>query len=175
MGLFDLFARTVDCPVCGRAGARKSLFSGVQCPNRDCVNFDSELLFQREGRARTRRDRGPREKLVARAPLTGDYDPGTHAIDVRYTNFLGEEKTFVGDRRTLRRVGRHFSVRVKPTGKRIALALNRIHNVDEVKEATERCPSRREARVLEYHGRRGSTSALYEELREKYPDWSPAT
>ena len=102
-----------------------------------------------------------------------DFAAGVHRIAVRYRNHRDEHKTFGGDRRTLRRRGRHISLNVEPTGRRIALAANRIQNLDEVESALGRLPTPREAQVLAYHARRGTTSERYEALRQKYPDWSP--
>lgn len=61
---------------------------------------------------------------------------GPHAIEIGYRNWKGEDKTFIGDRRTMRRKGRHLSVRVAPEGVRIALSLDRIRNRPEVESHT---------------------------------------
>ena len=47
-------------------------------------------------------------------------------------------------------------------------ALSASHDNRTLYDFARRRP--REARVLAFHSRRGSTSPLYEELREKYPD-----
>ena len=69
-----------------------------------------------------------------------------------------------------------------PTGTRIALDRERIGNLAEIESTLElaereralgRSPTAAERRVLLYHARRGTTSALYERLRQQYPDWSP--
>ena len=167
MGLLDLFARDVDCPRCGTPGARQGLFGGVSCPNRGCDNYSPRQMHERLEMplATPPRDLSP-------VPA-GDFDAGVHRIAVRYRNHRDEHKTFGGDRRTLRRRGRHISLNVEPTGRRIALAANRIQNLDEVESALGRLPTPREAQVLVYHTRRGTTSERYEALRQKYPDWSP--
>ena len=61
---------------------------------------------------------------------------GEHGVEIRYKNWKGETKTFVGARRTMRRRGRHLSLRVAPNGVRIALALDRIQNLPEAEAAT---------------------------------------
>jgi len=183
MGLLDLFARDVACPRCGNPEARKSFFGGVRCPNRGCELFDAALMNEREARRAYRpepaaqadgmqRYRDPRtgRKRVA---VVGEFDPGAYRIEIRYENFRGEAKTFVGDRRTLVRRGKHLSLRVMPTGTRIALDRARIGNVAEVESAVGREPTGRECRVLLYHAARGTTSELCERLRQKYPDWVP--
>jgi len=63
---------------------------------------------------------------------------GANAIEVRYRNWKGETKTFIGDRRTMRRRGRHLTLRVAPEGVRVALALDRIQNLPEVEAAAPR-------------------------------------
>ncbi len=186
MGLLDLFARDAACPRCGNPEARKSLFGGVRCPNRACEFFDAALMNEREARRAyrteraaeaddTRRSRDSRTGWAIQKPLAavGKFDPGAYRIEVQYENFRGEAKTFVGDRRTLVRRGKHLSLQVMPTGIRIALDQARIGNLAEVESAVGPQPTGRERRVLLYHAARGTTSALCERLRQKYPDWAP--
>jgi hypothetical protein len=118
------------------------------------------------------RYRNPRTGEAVYKKVLSDFDAGEYAIEVHYRNFRGEEKTFVGDWRTLRRRGKHVSLQVEPTGTRIALATDRIHNIADVNDALERCPTPKEKRVLAYHEKRGTTSDRCEELRRKYPGWS---
>ena len=84
----------------------------------------------------TRRD----ERHVTPPPVIEYVEPfdtaGEHGVEIRYKNWKGETKTFVGDRRTMRRRGRHLSLRVAPEGIRIALALDRIQNLPEVEAVT---------------------------------------
>src|SRR5262245_56779962 len=142
MSLFDLFAKDVQCPSCGDPTARQAFWGTVRCPNPNCERFSEKLVEQRASAQRT----AEMERAVAagearsyRNSRTGDkiyrkvgnareagFDPATYGIDVNYTNAMGEEKTFTGDWRTLRRRGRHFSLRVLPTGIRIALAIDQI-------------------------------------------------
>jgi hypothetical protein len=119
-----------------------------------------------------RKFRNPRTGEAVYKEVPSGFDPGEYPIEVHYLNFRAQRRTFVGDRRTLRRRGKHVSLQVQPTGTRIALALDRIQNVAEVEEALGRCPTPQERRVLEYHARRGTTSDRCEQLRRKYPDWS---
>lgn len=188
MSLFDLFSKDVQCPSCGDPAARQAIWGTVRCPNPNCERFSEGLVEQRAAAQRTaemKRAVAAGEARVYRNPRTGDkvyklttagsaagFDPAAHRIDVNYTNAMGEDKTFTGDWRTLRRRGRHFSLRVLPTGIRIALAIDKIGNLQDVEQAIEKCPSPYEARVLKYHARRGTSSARFEELRRKYPEWS---
>jgi hypothetical protein len=80
----------------------------------------------------TRREEG----RVTPPPIIEYVEPfdtgGEHRVEIKYKNWKGEMKTFVGDRRTMRHRGRHLSLRVAPEGVRIALALDRIQNLPEV-------------------------------------------
>ena len=60
------------------------------------------------------------------------FDPDNYAISVEYENFRGEQKTFLGDWRSLRTRRRHISLSVAPTGQRITLSQDRIQNLAEV-------------------------------------------
>lgn len=177
MGLFDFLSWNIVCPQCGDRGARQGLFGGVRCPNRACPNFDMGVLMQREesqttpARASPQRP-DPRMGAVAAKPARRAFDPGGFRIEVRYQNFRGEEKTFVGDRRTLRRRHNHLSLCLAPTGQRVAFSRDHIRNLAELDALVSRLPNSRELRVLKFHTKRGSTSPLYERLRAKYPDWA---
>src|SRR5262249_29160509 len=115
MGLLDWFARHVRCSACGHSQAVQSLFGSIRCPNRACANFDPELATTLE-----ERQPGPTGS-VSRNPRTGErvssrprapFTPGDRPIQVRYRNYRGEEKTFTGDARSLRRRHEHVSLRV---------------------------------------------------------------
>jgi hypothetical protein len=108
-------------------------------------------------------------------PLLGNYSPGAGSIELRYKNFMGQDKTFVGDYRSAYIRGRHVVIRVAPTGKRISLNLEAIQNRDEVESrvAGNPRPNPNERRILHYHLKRGSSSRLFEEIRRKYPDYQP--
>ena len=185
MGLFDLFTRKVHCPWCGNTGARKGLFGSPKCPNRNCNFFDADLVHEHEQTQReeeneaavaagkARRYRNPRTgEAIYKNVTNAGFDPGAFRIEVQYRNFRDEQKTFVGDWRTLHRRGKHISLQVVPTGIRIALAVDRMQNAAEVEAALNRCPMPQDRRVLNFHTRRGTTSPLCEQLRRKYPDWS---
>jgi len=103
-------------------------------------------------------------------PATGG-EPFANPIEIQYVNFQGEAKTFAGDADSLRAKGKHISVCVQPTGARIALSRKRIQNADDVNAVLEKLPDPNEARVLNYHKSRGTTSERYEELKQKYPNY----
>ena len=97
------------------------------------------FLAIRSGRMRTTTRTMPtrREERNVTPPPVIEYvepfDPGgEYGVEIRYKNWKGEEKAFVADRRTIRRKGRHLSMRVAPTGVRIALAIDRIQNMPEI-------------------------------------------
>jgi len=170
MGVLDLFGKECLCPVCGREGARKT-FGKVKCRNSDCPNFDLEFS-QSPGLA-------PEPESTSAIPvdtrnLSGHFDPGEHKIEIRYRNWQGHNRIYTGDATTLREKGDHISLRLAPTGMRVAFAKRRILNLADVSAhpqsaLAEPPPTSRESRVLRFHKRRGSTSSLYETLRRKYP------
>jgi hypothetical protein len=158
MGFLDSLFGKPKCPMCGTKGARTSE-GRVHCPNPSCSYFDPAL--QSSGR---------------RSWGRADYSPA-RPLSIRYRNFQGQEKMFTADADSIRRKHNHISARVAPTGRRIALLLDRIQNlaeVDEMLPAIDRSgqprPTGRERQVLAYHKKHGSTSPLYEQIRQKYPD-----
>jgi hypothetical protein len=114
--------------------------------------------------------RNPHAGETTKFKAAESFNPG-RAIQVRYQNYRGEEKTFSGDPRTLRRRHNHISLRVAPTGIRIALARKRILNLAELDALLSKTPTSREQAIMVYHKKRGTTSPLLERLRMKYPDW----
>ncbi len=108
-----------------------------------------------------------------KAPLSGNYRVGDGAIEIRYRNFRGENKTFTGDYRTAYIRGRHVVIRVEPSGKRISLKLSAIENRDEIEQRAGENPrpEPNERRVLHYHLKNGTTSELFERIRRKYPNY----
>lgn len=99
------------------------------------------------------------------------FDPDNYAISVEYENFRGEQKTFLGDWRSLRTRRRHISLSVAPTGQRITLSQDRIQNLAEVTTAVARLPTGQQRRVMAFHKNRGTTSPLYESLLDSFPEW----
>ena len=99
------------------------------------------------------------------------FDPGPAAIQIRYLNFRGEVKTFTGDRTTLRAKGKHVSIRLAPSGRRVAFNKECIQNPAEVEAALRLVPSMTavEKQIAGYYKKHGGTSPRYESLRKKYP------
>lgn len=165
MGIFDFLFGSFSCPVCGAKGARKSGIQ-VRCPNPTCQNFDASL-----GRTGTLRQAG------TSIPRRGNYHP-EHPITIRYRNFQNIERAFTAEISTLRRKRNHIIAQVAPTGEYISLSRDRIQNLTEVEEHLPKrvapdqpWPTPRERQVLNYHKKYGTTSALYEKVRAKYPNW----
>lgn len=75
-------------------------------------------------------------RRMERDEVEGPFDAtGANAIEIRYRTARGEDKTFTGDRTSLRRRRAHVTVRVAPEGIRIALLADRIANRTEVEGA----------------------------------------
>lgn len=165
MGLFDWLWKDATCPACGREFAKKR-GNKVKCRNKECKNFDMDLFNQPEPHQTSRDVESPRT-------LRGNFDPGANSIEIHYTNYRGDTKTFTGDRTSFKTVQNHLSVRLAPTGTRVTLARERITNLDHLLQYIHAGPepTSREKQVLAYHKKRRSTSPLYEELRHKYPNW----
>ena len=164
MGFLDWLFGDSKCPECGTKGARKS-GGRVRCPNPSCRNFDASA-----GALRAMRRAG------SRTFRRSDYTP-ERPIEIRYRNFQGQDKTFTAEENSLERKHNHILAQVAPTGKRIALSRDRIHNLAEVDRAVQTRPApeksgptARERQVLAYHKKHRSTSPLYEEIRARYPD-----
>ena len=165
MGLLDMFWSVCKCPACGTAMARKR-FSTVQCRNPGCVNYSAQWQSTPD----------PTKKRWSQEPLRGSYDPGADAIELSYVNFFGDKKSFKGNKKTLRVRGKHVSVCLAPTGRRVALDRSRIQNAADVDAALKELgpePSPKEARLLREYMGEDAEIAQYLELRKKYPGWAP--
>ncbi|HXX46076.1 MAG TPA: hypothetical protein VEJ38_15205 [Candidatus Acidoferrales bacterium] len=168
MSLFDWFGKECSCPEC-RQRVAKQFMGKVKCRNVNCPNYDREFA---------QKSPMPMGSTQAPTPLprfSGNFDPGSNRIEIRYRNFRGDEQTYVGDRRTLRRRGQHVSICLAPAGRRATFALKWVispSGLEGMASASEADgPNAKERRVLAYHEKRGTTSTLYEALRKKYPDF----
>jgi hypothetical protein len=168
--LARLFGWTVDCDACGDRQAKAS-FGGTKCRNSNCRNYDSAYAQSLELASTARRG-----GLAAFAGTPVEFK---NPIRVDYTNFEGERKTFTADRDSIRVRNAHISLRVAPTGARIALKRDRIstpnldgvsasNSVEQAIQAAQSGPTPHERYVMNYHKQGGTTSALYEQLRAKY-------
>jgi hypothetical protein len=157
----------VVCPECGTWGAKKSLFK-VKCVNPNCRKYDAERAAQVQ-----------QNRVVGKSAsdvfphLKGKADPEDYRLKIRYRNFRGDEVIYSAHPGTLYQTGVHVVARLAPTGKRVTFALDRIQNRSEVETILRENPqpSGHERRVLRYHLKRGTTSALFEKLRQKYPNY----
>ena len=124
MGFFSkLFGKSIECPGCGTPQARET-FSGVQCLHPDCRHYDLRYVRYAVESGRIDWKNLPPAKLE---------DP----VNVDYVNFAGTRKTFTVDRKSLRVRGRHLSMRVSPSGFRIALDPERIQNLSDLRDTSE--------------------------------------
>lgn len=152
----------IDCPNCGTADARKKRDGTIQCKNQKCQNFDPSFALGRR---------------IAPVPTRGNFRP-EHSVSIRYVNFVGQSRDFSAERDSLVRKKNHIIARVAPTGRKITLSRDRIQNLSEVEgyipkrvEPGQSWPTGRERQILNFHKKHGSTSARYEQLRAKYPNW----
>ncbi len=172
MGLLDFLknrlfgGNKLQCPVCRAAGAQRTSEGQVRCTNPSCPNFDASLG-----------GRGTPRQAATTVPTKGSFKP-LQPIIIRYRNFAGQDRTFVAEVGSLVRKGNHLVGRVEPTGEKIAMARDRIQNLQEVESGpTQRVapgqplPTPRERQVLGYHKKHGTSSPLFEKIRAKYPNW----
>lgn len=170
MGLLDFFralfgANRIQCPSCSTEGARKTSDGLIQCSNPICPYFDPSLR------------RGTLRRAGSTVPTRGDFRP-EHLLTIRYRNFAGQDRTFSAERDSVVRKGNHLVGHVAPTGEKISLSRDRIQNLSEVEESLPRrvpagqpWPTPRERQILGYHKKHGTTSARYEQVRAKFPNW----
>lgn len=154
------------CPECRTPEAERTMLGKVLCRNGSCKNFDSRLM-EKPHLPETRQP-------TSRAELRGSFDPEQNAVVVQYRNFRGEDVKFRGDGTTVRFRKGHLSLRVAPTGRRIALAKKFVRNLRELESRPGIDPEKRllrvERQVMGYHRKHGTTSPRYEEILRKYPD-----
>jgi hypothetical protein len=84
--------------------AELSSFTDVKCVSPKCSHYNAEYAT-----------------AGFESPLT-----------IEYVNFRGAQKTFTCDSDSIRVKGAHITVRVAPTGRRIALKASSITNRDEI-------------------------------------------
>ena len=172
MGLLDfligLFSpgEALDCPSCGKKGARKTDDGLLHCKNPACPHFDAGLLY----------GGGLRRRLTT-VPTKGHFRP-EDPVSIRYMNYVGQSRDFSAERESIVRKNNHLVARVAPTGRRITLSRERIQNLAEVEAAMpqqvapgQNWPTPRERQILGYHKKYGTTSPRYEQVRTKYPKW----
>ena len=189
MGLFDAFLGAVKgarkCPSCGAPGGQAGAGGKFRCPNPICLNFDPTLTGGQSvapiGRtmpaATTMPPAADSPSTMSVATASPEALPaGTVAI--AYRNFEGVDKRFVADATSLCRKNEHIFARVAPEGLGVTLARKRITNLDEVERQMpprvapgQVWPTPKERQVLGYHKKHHTTSALYEKIRAKYPNW----
>ncbi|PYP83443.1 MAG: hypothetical protein DMG65_24375 [Candidatus Angelobacter sp. Gp1-AA117] len=165
------------CPVCGTPGAQKS-GDQVRCLNPLCQNFigaSSQPPSAPPQPKQTQQSTQPQQPSGSFSHSFGK--PVTGTIAIQYKNFQGQNKTFSADAGSLRRKGRHVVARVAPSGKPIALSVDRIQNMNEIdpllppwdRSRVPR-PNKKERQVIGYHTKHGTTSPLFEKIKAKYSD-----
>ena len=167
MGLLDFLLNLLSggsklqCSGCGTVGARKTSGGQIRCKNPACPYFDPGLAPPGAG---------------TRLPTEGSFQPAK-PLTIRYRNFAGQDRTLVFELDSMVRKGNYLVGRVAPTGRKVALASERIQNLREAEaqlpqsaHSDQPRPTPRENQVLGYHKKHGTTSALFEKIRAKYPD-----
>jgi len=172
MGFLDSWGSLVACPECGARRARKLLWK-VKCRNPNCRYYDSAYAANADLNIIRNKDVG---EIFPH--LKGTFTPGAGSIRIRYENFRGDQLNYLADTDDAYRAGEFVVLRVAPTGRRIAFRLSSIQNRAEVEariaaQDAKSSPNTQERRVLNFHLSRGSTSRLFTEVREKYPDYRP--
>ena len=164
MGQFD---DAVRCPKCGTWGAKKFLWK-IKCPNPSCEKYDSEYA---EAFRQSRVVGKPASEVFTH--LKGKADPNDYSLRIRYQNFRGDEIIYSADPRTLYRQSESVVARLAPSGKRVAFKLSKIQNRNEVESilGENPQPTGNERHILHYHLKHGSSSAAFEKLRQKYPNY----
>ncbi|HVN10032.1 MAG TPA: hypothetical protein VMV61_13725 [Patescibacteria group bacterium] len=170
MGLFDFLGKKCDCPICGRPNAWEAR-GKVKCWNKECPNYDA--AYRRE---HAPVDVGSEAFEKVDSGWSGKFDPGEFRVKVMYRTAQGENRYYEGDVRTIRDVRAHISMRIVPTGRRVAFDKSRVKNLEELKSHPASSfhdpkPTAAESKVLRAHSRRGTTSPLFETLRQKYPNY----
>jgi hypothetical protein len=151
-------AAKIRCPECGTMGATKFLWM-VKCPNPRCSRYDAELRAAAEKRS----------KVPA-----GNFNPAQNAIRIQYTNAEGQQRSYTGDKTTIRKRHNHISIVLAPAGRRCSFEIRRIADMSAIAASLPQefgpaaeALSPADRQVLSFHRRRGSTSPRYEELQRK--------
>jgi uncharacterized Zn finger protein (UPF0148 family) len=193
MGFFNALKNILGgekCPVCGTPGVRKS-GSEIRCLNPVCQYFNPS--FAPSGSSPQRSPQPPQQAPQQAQPPQGHPSGWSSApsstpagsgpapagsVTIQYRNFQGQNKTFYADARSLHREKNHIRATVAPRSQQISLSRDRIQNLQEVErqmpqrvEPGQDWPNKKERQVLGYHKKHGTTSALYEKIRAKYPKW----
>jgi hypothetical protein len=165
MGLLDWVTGKIKCPQCGTSGARET-GGQIICPNPSCAYFDARSGGSEDSRP-----------TATSGSARGNFIP-SRSIEIRYKNFQGEEKVFIADAVSAVRTNHHIVAVVAPKGLRISLSRDRIANLREVEDAfpqrvqpEQNWPTARERQILGYHKKHKSSSAMYEKIHSKYPQW----
>ena len=177
MSLLDWLTGKIECPRCGTRGA-KEINGQIHCPNPTCAYFSKTMGKGQAGggAAAITMSQGAEFPPSSFTSSTANAPAGSFAI--QYRDFRGQERAFIAEAASARRVKNHISVIVAPQGIRIALSRDRILNLSDVEASFPQpvapgqdWPTPRERRILNYHKSAHTTSPIYESLRAKYPTW----
>jgi hypothetical protein len=157
------------CPKCGTWGAKLSFFK-TKCVNPGCEKYNAEWA------AAHQRNRIVGQNAAEVFGFKGKADPDEYPLRIRYRNFRGDELVYSADPASGYIKNKFLVIRLAPTGRRATFKLANIQNRYEVESKLvppQPQPNPQERKVLNFHFRHGTTSRLFEEMREKYPNYHP--
>jgi hypothetical protein len=169
MSLPDSRAVGVKCPECGTWGAKKSLFK-IKCVNPSCRKYDSEYASAYQQNRIT-----GKSATEVFPHLKGTASPEDYSLRIRYRNFRGDEIIYSANPGSGYTKAEHLVIRVAPSGQRATFRFSAIQNRRDVESQLSKGPqpNPEERKILNHHLRRGTTSRLFKEVREKFPDYQP--
>ncbi len=133
MGIISkLFGLPVRCDRCGSSDAKDSFF-GVRCRDPSCPSRESPPSQNETSSQLGELYYEPMEfhPYPSRSrPVTFD-----RTLNIDYINAFGQSRTFECDANSLKTRKQRVSVRILPTGGRVALAPTRIQNWGDVEKA----------------------------------------
>ena len=106
------------------------------------------------------------------APNPHSYSPIGESVDIHYTNWKNESKSFRIDTLSVLHKGLFISAATLPSGNRISFRISNITNKQDIQAHIDRAKyeaslSAAERRQLAYHRKRGTTSEKYQHLLTK--------
>ncbi len=168
MGLSSSRTAAAQCPACGTWGAKRSWFK-VKCVNPSCQNYDSDFASAYQ------QNRIVGQFAAEALHIEGKASPEDYPLRIRYKNFRGDEMIYSANPSSGYIKNEHLVICVAPTGRRITFRRSAIQNRSDVESQLPKgpLPNPHERKILNFHLRKGTTSRLFKQIREKYLDYQP--